>query len=61
MRERDQGFLLTYSDPQACMLKARRGFLNKKMTEYKCSLAGEPHLKLDFRSSLEITDMWRFQ
>lgn len=42
MRERDQVFLLTPSDLQACMLK--KSFLLKKMSEYKHNLSAETAL-----------------
>lgn len=61
MRQRDQVFLLTSSDLQACMLKAKRGFLMKKMSEHKHNLTGEPALELDCRNSLKTTDMGRLQ
>lgn len=50
MRERDQVFLTTSSDLQACKLKSKRSFLMKH------NLAGEPALKLDCRSYLKTTN-----
>lgn len=61
MRDRDQVFLLTCSDLQPSLFKAKRGFLTKKMSEYKHNLAGEPALKPDCKNSLKTTDMWRLQ